>query len=1197
MKLRYLILVCLLFGMAESAYPQARLTEFIQNKGQWPEWIRYKATTPAGDVHLERDGMRYILCDMMNVPKMDSFHHGLMAKAPIMKFHVYKVTFDGANQQPEIEGSRPQKNYYNYFIGNDSSKWKSGIHPYAAIDYQELYKGITMHIASDHGSLEYEFFVKPGADASQIKMNFDGPDKMSIKGQDLVISTSVGQVMEMKPYAYQYINNEKTEVACTYHLKNNKVTFDLPNDYDHSQQLIIDPIVFWCSFTGSTADNWGFTATYDDTGNFYMAGLVNANPSSLGGFCGAYPVSPGAYQSTFGGGQGGSALEYAADLGVMKLSPDGVNRIYATYIGGSNNERPNSLIVDGSNNLCIAGRTHSADYPVTPGCYQPTIAGGWDIFVTKLNSSGTGLVASTFIGGTGDDNVNFDSTETGYGHLKYNYGDDGRSEIQVDKLGNIYVAGNSSSTNFPATPGALSTVYGGGYQDGVVFKFNPTLSTLLFSSYVGGIGDDAAYVLAFNKSQTSFYVAGGTNSTNFPTKPGCWQTTYQGDSADGFVLKFKNSPPYTLQKGTFVGTSSFDQVYGIQVDDTNNVYVMGQSVGGSFPVTAGSYSLAPTSTQFVMKMDSSLTSDLISTVFGSIPATPGFVNISPVAFLVDTCNNVYISGWGGNLMGGLAPVLAAHCGTTTNMPTSPGAYQTTTDGYDFYFIVFGAGLTSIRYATFYGRNAPGFPGEHVDGGTSRFDKRGVIYQAICANCGGTGGTTPPFPTTAGVWAPIDMCSGNCNEAGLKIAFNIGPVIANALGGPSTSGCAPLTVNFTNLSTNGLTYLWDFGDGSTTTTFSPTHTFTAAGVYTVRLSAANSNACFKVNDTFNILIVVDTATVYPGFTFALLDSCGPYIASFTNTSTDHIGTPTYQWLFGDGTTYSGITPPDHTYPDTGTYTVTLIMTDTGACKYPDTVIHIIRFYNLHISAHFTIPDSICLGTPFTPVNTFSNVTSTTWTFGDGTNSTAVDPSHLYGAVGTYTVTLIAANSGACNGGDTLTEIIKVLSVPAANFSYTPTVPVPNGPVTFTNLSTNATRYLWDFGDDSTSTEVNPVHMYDKTGNYKVCLNAYNTSNCPAKVCKLTPAEIQPLIGLPTAFSPNGDGENDILYVRGAAIRTLDLKIFNRWGQLVFETTSKEKGWDGTFNGQPQPIEAYAYVLNATFIDGTTKLMKGNITLLR
>jgi len=158
-------------------------------------------------------------------------------------------------------------------------------------------------------------------------------------------------------------------------------------------------------------------------------------------------------------------------------------------------------------------------------------------------------------------------------------------------------------------------------------------------------------------------------------------------------------------------------------------------------------------------------------------------------------------------------------------------------------------------------------------------------------------------------------------------------------------------------------------------------------------------------------------------------------------------------------------------------------------------------------------------------------------------------------------------------------------------------VPNMPVTFTNLSINAIRYLCDFGDDSTSTVVNPVHQYNKTGIYKVCLTAYNTSSCPSTVCKQTPTEVHPLIGLPTAFSPNGDGENEILYVRGAAIKTLDLKIFNRWGQLVFETTTQTHGWDGTFNGEKQPVEAYAYVLNATFIDGTSKVMKGNITLLR
>ena len=178
------------------------------------------------------------------------------------------------------------------------------------------------------------------------------------------------------------------------------------------------------------------------------------------------------------------------------------------------------------------------------------------------------------MGGSTDDGVNFDSTEVGYGHLKWNYGDDARSEVQVDNSGNIYVTGNTTSPDFPTTPGALSTVYGGGMQDGVAFKLNSSLSALLWSSYIGGNGDDAGYVLTFNPNQTSFYIAGGTNSTNFPTVPGCWQTTYMGDSSDGFILKFRNSPPYNLQKGTYVGTSHFDQVYGIQIDNLGAVWVL-----------------------------------------------------------------------------------------------------------------------------------------------------------------------------------------------------------------------------------------------------------------------------------------------------------------------------------------------------------------------------------------------------------------------------------------------------------------------------------------------------------------------------------------------------------------------------------------------------------------------------------------------
>ena len=1194
MKHRYILLFILLTLCVQKSFAQAGL-EFIENKGQWNNWFQFKAMAKGGDVCLEKDGIRYILGDKENTYKLDLFHHGKTKEKPVLKFHEYKVTFEGCSV-PSISGEGKQSVYYNYFIGNDSSKWRSGIHPYRAVNYTKLYDGIDMHISSAKGNIEYEFIAKPNSDVSQLKLKFDGQDGLKITDHKLIVSTSVGDVTELKPYAFQYVNDERVEVPCEYHLNKNVLTFNFPKGYDHTQQLIIDPTVVFCTLTGSTADNWGYTATYDDAGNFYAGGLVNAL-AYVGG--GAFPVTLGAFQTTFGGGYGSVANEdstYACDISIIKYDPTGASRIYGTYLGGSGNERPHSMIVDRDGNLIIAGRTRSTDYPVTSGVYQGVNRGGWDIIVSKLDPTGSSLLASTYVGGSGNDGVNFDSTEYGFGQLKYNYGDDARSEVQVDKLGNIYVADCTNSTDFPTASAISSTL--SGLQDGVVFKLNSGLTSLLWSTYLGGSGSDAAYVLAFDTAQTSIYVAGGTNSTNFPTTAGTLHTTYQGGPADGFILKFNSSTPYNLQKGTYVGTANYDQVYGIQVSGDNHVYVMGQSLGGAFPVTAGVYS-NPSSCQFVMKLDSNISSDINSTVFGS--GDPTITNISPVAFLVDTCENVYISGWGGNLGIGLPTA-----GLCSGMAVTSDAVQGTTDGRDFYFIVLGAGLSTLRYATYYGRNCSlageEWEGEHVDGGTSRFDRHGIIYQGICGNCGGAPGVNPyscadPFPTTTGVWSMIDS-STNCNEAALKIAFNIGPVTAAIIAGPTTNGCAPLTVNFTNLSNNGLSFVWNFGDGSpTTTTFSPTHTFTASGVFTVSLHASNSNACFRTDDTAYLYITVDTAAITPAFTDVLLDSCGPYIAQFTNTSTDHLGTPFYQWYFGDGASDTGFAPLPHTYTDSGTYVVTLVMSDPLACKTPDSVTKTLRFYPFNLSANFTIPDSICVGSAVIPSTTLVNTAGVNWTFGDGQTSTSTSPAHIYYGIGTYTVTLVASNAAACNGNDTVKEIIKVLSGPTADFSFVPTIPTPNVATVFTNLSTNATRYSWDFGDNTSSTDVNPSHQYARTGTFKVCLSAFNATNCPASICKEVPTDVEPLVGVPSAFSPNGDGDNDVLYVRGAAIATLDLKIYNRWGQLVFETTSKEKGWDGTFNGQPAPIEAYAYVLNVTFIDGTSKLLKGNITLLR
>lgn len=1197
MKTLKTLLLAVFTLLATATFAQGPV-EFIENKGQWGDWFAYKAETRGGNICLENDGFRFILADIDNKSRLDSFHHGHLHQSPSLRFHAYKVTFEGGNQHPKMIGKKPQSTYYNYYQGNDPKKWKSGIHPCYVVDYCAVYNNIDLHVASERGNMVYEFMVQPGGDPNKVQLKFDGQDEMYIKKGDLYIVTSVGMVKEMKPYAYQYINDKRVEVACNYVLNNNVLSFEFPDGYEADKLLVIDPTVVFSTLTGSTADNWGYTATYDNNGNFYAGGIVNDVT-----FGGSFPVSTGAFQATYGGGYGnGSATygyAYGADISIIKYNPTGTSRLFATYLGGAGNEHPHSMIVDGAGNLIIAGRTLSQNYPITSGCYQSATRGGWDMVVTNMNSTGTALIGSTYIGGTGNDCVNYDSTEYGYGELKYNYGDDSRSEVLVDNANNIYVAGCTMSNNFPTTSTAVSTTLSG-IQEAIVFKMSNNCSSLIWSTYLGGNGSDAAYVLAFDSLQQSLYVAGGTNSSNFPTTSGAWRASYSGGGADGFITKFVNGGSYNILKSTYVGTAGYDQVYGIQAHPHNDPYVMGQSVGGTFPVTTGVYS-NPNSCQFIMKMDRDLTSDLISTVYGS--SNPRSTNISPCAFLVDTCQNVYVAGWGGTL-----GITAGTTGTCTGMATTTDAFSRSTDGADFYFIVLGSGMTALRYATYFGRNCTSLiHGEHVDGGTSRFDKNGIIYQGICASCGGRPGTSgacgSPFPTTSGAWSEVDS-SVNCNQAALKIAFNIGPTDLNITALPSTSGCAPFTVNFDNTSTNVITYRWNFGDGSPVdTNFEPSHTFTASGVYTVTITGSNTNACFRTDDTFELIIVVDTNRINSDFTALVTDSCGPYRASVSNISTAGTsgGAPRswtiFRWDFGDGSSVVGANPPPHTYADTGNYTIRLIMIDTTACNSPDTSYRLASIHGFDVVASFTLPDSICKGQTIKPGSTIKNGTTITWDFGDGGVGTTDTIEHTFDSVGTFTVRVIVTNPASCNGADTFTRVIKVLDAPISDFSFTPITPETNTPNTFRNLSIDATRYLWDFGDGSTSTEVNPVHQFRRTGTYNVCLTAYNTGGCPAIKCRKLSAEIIPIVGLPTGFSPNGDGDNDILYVRGAAIELMDLKIYNRWGQVVFHSTSQRDGWDGTFNGQPQPIEAYGFVLNVTFIDGSTKLLKGNITIIR
>ncbi len=1182
MKRLHLLYLFLLLMPCYVRGQTARL-EFVQNKGQWQGDFQYKSITGTGDLFLHRDGITYLLAEQGAWDKIDAYKHGHSKIAPKINCHAYKMTFENCLPATFSE-SKIQNHYYNYFLGNDTAKWKSNIHPALAIDYEEIYKGVNLHLSSEGPNLKYDFIVAPNADPSQIKLKFDGVDKIKInKEGSLVIYTSVGEVKELKPEVYQYINDQQKKVPCKYVLENSRVSFEFPNDYDHNNTLVIDPTVVFCTFTGSTADNFGFTATYDDAGNMYTGGFVR----DIG-----FPVSVGAFQTGFAGGTTTSGGGLVTDIGIMKINSAGTAKVYATYIGGSDNDQPHSMVVDKANNLIISGRTYSSNYPTTITAYDRTYNGNADLVVTKLNPAGTGLVGSTYLGGSADDAVNISADYSVYGSsavLKHNYGDDARSEVIIDAVGSIYVAAVTSSTNFPTVSPIQASKSGG--QDAILVKMASDLSSMTFGTYLGGAGNDAGYVLTLNKAETSIFMGGGTTSSDFPSTSGSYRPSYLGGTADGYVVKISNGPLYTLQSGTFIGASGYDQVYGLAIDDNDDVYMMGQTLGGGFPVSAGVFSV-PNSSQFVVKINNTLTAPIYSTVYGSGTSTE--TNISPVAFLVDTCQNVYISGWGGPLNTAGVPGI----GTTNSMPiTSATAIQSTTDGFDFYFIVLNKNATALLYGSYFGRSSPnsGF-GEHVDGGTSRFDKNGIVYQAMCGGCGGSAG--PAFPTTPGSLSPTNG-SDNCNLAALKISFDLSAVVAKATADPAAKGCSPFTVKFLNTSKNAKDYFWDFVDGTpVSTTKEPTHTFYKPGTYQVRLVVHNPDACIEY-DTSYVEIIVDSNSIVADFTTIKIDTCiSPYKVRFTNTSTyGKSGSASFIWDFGDGSgKFTGVTPPIHNYAKTGTYLITLIMNDPLACNNPDTIKKTVTIDNKFVKAVTSLPDNLCIrsgGLLFT--NASTNAVSVWWDFGDGTTSTDATPTHIYDT-GTYTITLIVTNSNACNKSDTFRKKITIRPGAEANFDYQPKIPIANDSIHYTNLSKNAITYLWQFGDGSQSRVEHPSHLFKKSGTYKTCLIAEGFENCNDTICKNVDALIVPLLDVPTAFTPNGDGINDILYVRGAAIQSMEFTIYNRWGQVVFQTSSAEIGWDGKFNGKPQPMESYAYVLNATFINGETDSKRGNITIL-
>ncbi len=848
---RFLLTIVLICGFI-SARSTAPVATFTENKGQWPSDVLYRVMLPNGALFVERGAFTYVLHS-----GGPAHVHGAVksthAEEP-RKAHAFRVHFVGGNAQANEGGSR-QAHYENYFLGNDPARWGTRCSVFGEVALKEVWPGIDIRLDGKSG-LKYELLVSPGADPSQARFRYEGQDRIGLLNGNLVVSTSAGEMIEEAPFSFQGSSAGSRTIDSHYQLSGQELGFDLPEGYDKNLPLTIDPTIAFASYSGSTGNNFGFTATYDADGHLYGGGIV---------FAQGYPTTLGVLDPDFNGG--------TIDVGISKWTADGSGLEWSTYYGGSGNESPHSMVVNADDELYVLGSTGSVDLPTTPGCVDNTFAGGpgltfiigygydqplgTDMFVAHFNSTATALIGSTFMGGAENDGIN-NAPE-----LAHNYGDSFRGEIIVDANGNPVVASTTASAGLP-TNGGPQAAYGGGAQDGYCFRLDPGLNTVLWATYIGGSGADAAYGVQVD-SNGELFVAGGTASGNLPMTGTPFQSGFSG-ATDGFIMRYGLDG--TLQGSTYLGTSAYDQCYFVQLNTTDEVFVVGQT-RGNYPVTPGKYT-NPGSSQFIHKLGHGLNNSLWSTRFGNGTSDQ---DLSPTAFLVSDCGQIYFSGWGGAVNFG-----AGNSNSTTNgLTVTLDAFQSTTDGSDLYLMLLEPEAVALNYATFFGGDQSP---EHVDGGTSRFDKNGTVYQAVCAGCQ----NLDDLPTTPGAWSNTNNSFG-CNLGVMK--FDLARGVADiSIDGPNVI-CLPNAAQFINNSEGGNSYEWDFGNGTTSALEEPAVEYLTADTFLITMILTDTTGC-RAADTASLEVI----TVPPPV--AIADPVDP-ICLGLSVQLQASGGDTYEWF--------------------------------------------------------------------------------------------------------------------------------------------------------------------------------------------------------------------------------------------------------------------------------------------------------------
>ena len=693
---------------------------FIANKGQMDERVAFYANTIGGTVYVTHEGeiVYFLPKAEEKIEEVDGKHthrprgqqeedcgrEGI--KAVILKEEVVNGFQHGI-----IAGGEKAHTAVNYFKGNDPERWYRNIDTYNTVELGEIYAGVKLSLKAYGDNVEKLFHVEPGIDSGVIQLRLNGAKAIMVsENGELVAETELGTVSFTAPVAYQYnIAGEKVEVSASYTVKKPDALsgegclygFHV-GEYDSAKELIIDPLLA-STYLGSGGD-YVYAIALDSSDNVYVTGFTYSSD---------FPTTSSAYDTSYSSER---------DVFISKLNSSLSRLSASTYLGGSGNDSGNAIALDNSGNVYVTGYTYSSDFPVTSGAYDTSYSSESDVYISKLNSSLSSLSASTYLGGSDIDDGN---------------------AIALDSSGNVYVTGDTRSSDFPTTSGAYDTSFRGFAV--YISKLNSTLSSLSASTYLDAQNANAIAL----DNIGNVYVTGSTSSTDFPTTSGAYDTSFNGydddtcgeNTGDIFISKL-NSSLSSLLASTYLGGTSVETGNAIALDSNDNVYVTGFTYSSDFPTTSDAYDMSSNNSPpyglscgyadvFISKLNSSLSSLSASTYLSS----PGSEKGSAIA--LDSSGNVYVTGYT----------------YSSDFPVTSGAYDTSyndgkkTKGNDAFISKLNSSLSSLSASTYLG-------GSNFDSGHAiAMDSSGNVYVT-----GITSSTD--FPTTSGAYDVSDNNSGS-----------------------------------------------------------------------------------------------------------------------------------------------------------------------------------------------------------------------------------------------------------------------------------------------------------------------------------------------------------------------------------------------------------------------------------------------------